>query len=339
MRATPARQHGYCTDDVARALVVVLREPSLPAALGHLEATYLRFLERARLPDGRFHNRLAAGPRPRWNDDVGSDDTIGRALWAAGTAAARATTPALRRRALAVFEAAASFRSPSPRANAAAILGAVEVEQRHGANEAAQMLLARGAARLGSVASLPSWPWPEARLAYENARLPEARIAVGAALGDERLLREGIELLGWLVEVETRDGHFSFTPPQGWRPGEPRPAFDQQPVEAGAMADACARAFDVTGEPYWARECARAAEWFLGRNDIGAQLYDPATGGCRDGLGAAGCNENEGAESTVALISALQQARRVQAARNAVSSSAVSTSAAPTWRSAAPYVR
>ena len=329
--AEPAREHGYCTDDVARALVLVLREPDPPEELRRLEYVCFTFLVRAALPDGRFHNRLSAAPELRFLDEAGSDDSIGRALWALGAAARNGTSPGLRQHALARFERSAGFRSPSPRANAAAALGAVEVLGLDPANGPARRLLERAAGRLGEIAPSSAWPWPEARLAYENARLAEARIAAGVALPDRRLLDEGLALLGWLVATETRGDRFSFTPRSGWARGEPRPGFDQQPIEAGAMGDACARAFDATGEERWAEACVRAARWFLGENDAGAGLYDEETGGCRDGLGAGGANPNEGAESTLALIGALQQARRVQAAaRSAASSGAASTVAAPT---------
>lgn len=335
----PRREHGYCTDDVARALVAVLREPERSPRLERLASTYLGFLERAQLPDGRFRNRFSV--EGRWLDEVGPDDSTGRALWAAGTAAVAATGAAQRARALALLTAGAGFRSPWPRANAFAVLGAVEVLRAGGeGTRAARTLLEEAASRLGRVSSDPDWPWPEPRLTYANAVLAEARIAAGAELGDERLLREGLELLEWLVGIESRGGHFSFTPVGGWAPGEPRPGFDQQPIEAGAMVDACARAFDVTGEQRWAERALGAAAWFLGANDVGVPLLDAESGGCRDGLTPDGVNENEGAESTLALVTALQQARRLQAAaRRARSRSAVSTSAAPTHLSAAPYVR
>jgi glycosyltransferase involved in cell wall biosynthesis len=333
----PRREHGYCTDDVARALLVLLREPHRPPRLERLAATCLAFLERAQLPDGRFHNRLSPGGQ--WLDEVGSDDSIGRALWAAGVAATVAASAAQRERARTLFEAGSGFRSPWPRANAFALLGAAELVGAAPAQPpaAALTLLEAAAAGLGRSRRDPAWPWPEPRLTYANAVLAEARIAAGVALGEERLLEEGLELLEWLVATETRGGHFSFTPAGGWGPGEPRPSFDQQPIEAAAMADACARALDATGDPVWREHALQAAAWFLGANDVGEPLLDSATGGCRDGLERAGANENEGAESTIALISALQQARRLQAAAaSARRSGAASTLAAPMQRSAAP---
>jgi hypothetical protein len=311
----PRREHGYCTDDNARALVVTVRQ----GGLDRLRTVYLGFVENAQLPDGRFRNRRAPGGA--WESAAGSDDCQGRALYGLGVAG---SVPA--------FDAgAAAFDSPSPRANAYAALGAAELLALRPGHAPALSLLERTAERLGIAAPGPAWPWPEARLAYDNARLADAHIAAGVALRRPGLVDEGIGLLRWLAETETCDGRFSFAPAGGWAPGEPRPGFDQQPIEAGAMAEACARAHDVTGDEWFARRAALAAGWFLGENDMGVVLVDLETGGCCDGLEREGRNENQGAESTLAAIAAFQAA-----ARSAPSSSLVDTEAAPTLRSAAP---
>ena len=187
-------------------------------------------------------------------------------------------------------------------------------------------LLAAAACGLGSRSPDAAWPWPEPRLAYANAVLAEARVAAGSTLGHPALLEEGLDLLAWLVAVETVGDHFSFTPVGGRGPGERGPALDQQPIEAAAMADACARAFAITGESRWAASTLLVAEWFLGANDLGLALFDRATGGGKDGLHGDRVNENMGAESTLAAITALQQTRRIQqAARRAATTSAVTT--------------
>jgi hypothetical protein len=118
-------------------------------------------------------------------------------------------------------------------------------------------------------------------------------------------------MLEWLVGTETLAGHFSFTPVGGWAPGEPRPGFDQQPVEAAAMADACARAWMITGEDPWRDRVLETARWFTGENDGRVAMYDPETGGGYDGLTRTGPNLNQGAESTLAALSTLQLAARV----------------------------
>jgi hypothetical protein len=314
---------------------VLVREPSRSEQLERLTDTCLTFLERAQLANGRFYNRLSA-ETGEWSE-VDADDADGRALFGLGVASALSGRPG--RRALACFERGASFDAPSPRPNAWAALGACAVLASV-PNPEATALLRRACGRLGHVSRIHSWPWPEERLAYDNARLAEARIAAGVTLGDSSLLDEGLALLEWLADNETLGDHFSFVPAGGRGPGELPPAYDQQPIEAGAMADACAAAFAATGDGYWADLTLRAAEWFLGRNDTGIPLLDPVSGGGCDGLMARGRNENQGAESTLALIGAFQQAARVQAARrSASSSSSVETSAAPTLLSAAPYVR
>ena len=143
-------------------------------------------------------------------------------------------------------------------------------------------------------------------------------MAAGEALGDGDLVEVGIRLLDWLVSIETLNGRFSFTPVGGWAPGERRPGFDQQPVEVAAMADACWRAWSLTGDGRWRDRVLDAARWLVGVNDRSAVLYDSRTGGCRDGLTPTGSNLNQGAESTLAALSTLQRA--VQSAGEATES-------------------
>jgi hypothetical protein len=174
-------------------------------------------------------------------------------------------------------------------------------------------LLADVTGYVGGPGRNPDWPWPEARLFYANAVLPEALIAAGELLGDRTAGDDGLRLLTWLLAVESRDGHLSPTPAGGWGAGEPRPAFDQQPIEVAALADACARAFRVTGDRAWLTGVRRAVGWFEGDNDGRVPMCDPDTGGGHDGLERGGRNGNQGAESTLALISTLQHGRALLA--------------------------
>jgi hypothetical protein len=91
--------------------------------------------------------------------------------------------------------------------------------------------------------------------------------------------------------------------------GGERARFDQQPVEAQTMASACLEAYRRSGDTRWITEARRAFEWFLGRNDLNLPLYDPTTGGCRDGLHPDRPNENQGAESTLAFLQILLELR------------------------------
>ncbi|HSK96666.1 MAG TPA: hypothetical protein VK891_08630 [Euzebyales bacterium] len=304
----PRPEHGYCVDDNARAIVVLGRD-GRDAAAGMLPRC-VRFVLAAQSPDGTFHNRY--GPDRRWLDEPGTGDHWGRALWALGWLAARHEHADVRL-AYDAFLRGARLRSPWPRAMAYAALGAVEVWRVAGREdrEHLERLLVDVAAAIGAPEPDPAWRWPESRLTYANGRLPEALIAVGRVLGDDRLIRHGLDLLAWLVDTESNGEVMSFTPVGGRGPGDARPAFDQQPIEAWALADACARAWSVTGDVAWADAVERCAGWFLGRNDTGIPLLAPTTGGGCDGLHVDGRNENQGAESTLAMIATLQAARRV----------------------------
>ena len=303
---TPATEHGYCTDDNARALILVCREPNRSDDLVDLAGTYIAFIRDAQLRSGGFHNRRDRDGS--WTDGLGSGDSQGRAIWAVGTAANRGPAAWIRWEGLEIFERHAGFEFTALRATAFAMLGAAEIIEASGDHEPALRLLAQGSETIQPKADA-EWPWPEERLAYDNARIAEALLAAGKGLSDDRLVDEGLRLLEWLVATETREGHFSFAPVGGWGLGEPRPGFDQQPVEAAAMADACARAWSMTGEDTWRERVELAVRWFMGLNDTGTPLYDPRSGGGRDGLTQDGTNQNQGAESTLAALSALQLAR------------------------------
>jgi hypothetical protein len=308
----PRYEHGYCVDDVARGLIVVCREPSPPDELVGLAHRYLSFLVQAQAPDGRFRNRL--GYDRRWHDQPGTEDCWGRALWGLGTAALRGPAAGIRAESLARFGQGAQATSPWPHAMAFAALGAAEVLDGWPDHSGALGLLARAAEVIGAPPADSGWPWPEPRLSYANGAIAEAVIVAGQKLGEDKMLRDGLRMLEWLLAGETSNGHLSVAPVGGWRAGEPRPAFDQQPIEVAALADACARAAAVTGDPGWLAAVDMCVAWFLGDNDTGVPLLDEETGGGCDGLTATGRNGNQGAESTIAMISVLQQGRRLIAA-------------------------
>jgi len=304
--ASPRREHGYCVDDMARLVVVAVRAPQPRGELvAHLEALALDFVHGAQRPSGETRNRRSRWGR--WETRRSTEDCWGRSLWALGAAAQGSDDPASRQSALAAFERGASHRPPWRRTMAFAALGASEILRAFPANIAARRLLADAAGTVGRRDLAARWEWPEPRLTYANAVIPDALIAAGHHLDDERLTRHGLGLLEWLVDHETRSGSFSPTPVGGAGPDDRGPRFDQQPIEVSSLADACARAFAATGDGRWADDVQRAAEWFSGSNDVGSVMWDPASGGGYDGLRVDGPNLNQGAESTLALISTIQQ--------------------------------
>lgn len=304
----PRREHGYCVDDMARVLIVATREPGSGGPVNGLAGKALGFLNDAQPYDGGCRNRMdSAG---RWQDQPGTDDHWGRMVWALGTAAAHSDVSLVRRLATVQFERAAQTRSPHPRAMAFAAIGAAELLDVTPGHPAARALLTDYARSIPAATQDPEWRWPEPRLRYANGALVEAMIATGVALDDPALLDRGLDLLEWLLDLETVDGHLSPTPVAGRGPGDRRPGFDQQPIEVASLADACARAATVDPRPAWPEGLRAAAAWFEGDNDLGLPMWDPGTGGGFDGLHADRVNLNQGAESTLAALSTMQQARR-----------------------------
>jgi hypothetical protein len=305
--AIARREHGYCVDDVSRGLLVASREPQPTGLVVGLAERYLGFLTHALAPDGRCRNRLSYDRR--WLDEPSTGDWWGRALWGLGTAAARSTVPWIRREALEAFAIGVRQRSPWPRAMAFAGLGAAEVLRADPGDTDAAQMLADAATVIGVPDSDPEWVWPERELTYANPALAEVVVLAGDLLGDEPLLTDGLRMLAWLCEMQEHRGHLSTVPVGGWRPGVPKHRHDQQAIETAATADACATAAAVTGDDRWDRPLFQAIAWFLGDNDTGTVMYDPLTGGGYDGLTPDGPNLNQGAESTLALVSTLQHAR------------------------------
>ena len=296
----PRPSHGYCVDDVARVLIVVSREPHPSQQLLGLARTSFRFLTEAQAVDGRMRNRR--NQSGRWDGRHGVEDCWGRGLWAFGTAARRAPERWMGESALASFERGTEQRSPWRRAMAFAALGAAEVLTIDPTHRRARALLGDAADVIGRPPPDGDWRWPEARLAYANAALPEALLAAGHLLDRPEVLADGLAMLEWLVERETVGGHLSVTPVGGAGRSDVTGRFDQQPIEVAAMADACVRAAVASGDRRWLDRVDRAVRWFDGANDAGAAMFDPATGGGFDGLHATGPNLNQGAESTLSLV-------------------------------------
>lgn len=314
----PNYSEGYTTDDNARALMV----SALLEALGNGEAIelasrYLAFLWYAfNVETGRFRNFMDY--QRNWLEDGGSDDSHGRALWALGTVLGRSNTTSLQGMAGHVFEQAlpAILQTTSPRAWAFALLGIHEYLGRYsGDRRAADVCEELGTRLLGLYhrSHLDEWRWFESGLTYCNAALPHALLLCGKTIPNAAMVEAGYESLTWLVCMQRSDGHSRHFVPIGtngfyMRSGE-RTRFDQQPVEAQATVSACLEAYRLTGDTKWRTEARRAFEWFLGRNDLNAPMYDPSTGGCRDGLHSDRANENQGAESTLAFLQSLLELR------------------------------
>ena len=310
----PSRVHGYTVDDNARALVAVMlaRDTVNDASmLETLSYRYLGFLEYAFDEKvGRFRNYLSYSRR--WNQKTDYEESHARALWGLGVTIEKSSKDSQIGMAMDLFERALGacdgFRSP--RAIAHALLGISCYSRRFRGDRNTRSFEEQLTERLLDIYSknaTEEWPWIAETVTYDNGRIHQAMIAEGHACRNESLLNSGLRCLDWLLKIQRDDsGHFVPIGNRGWykRDGR-RTRFDQQPVDAGSMVEACTEAYSATGEKVWVKEAVNCFEWFLGRNDLQTPIYDYTTGGCRDGLGSNGVNQNQGAESTLAWLLAL----------------------------------
>jgi glycosyltransferase involved in cell wall biosynthesis len=314
----PNYHEGYTTDDNARALMVsALLEEAGSGMAFDLSSRYLAFVWYAfNTETGRFRNFMDY--QRRWLENGISDDSHGRTLWSLGTVLGRSTSPALHNMAGWMFEQAlpAILTTTSPRGWAFSLIGTHEYLRRFAGDRKANQVREELANRLLAMYErncIDQWRWFEDSLTYCNAALPHALIMSGKWIPNARMMEAGFESLGWLADLQRADaegGHFVPIGSNGfYKRGGERARFDQQPVEAQAMVSACLEAYAVSGDKRWHKEAWRAFEWFLGRNDLDIPMYDPTTGGCRDGLHPDRPNENQGAESTLAFLQALLELR------------------------------
>jgi len=313
----PNFHEGYCTDDNARAFILCnFLEESRD--MDGLATSYLAFLAAALNSEtGRFRNFMSHGRQ--WLEEAGSEDSHGRALWALGVGVGRSTNDGHRQLCMQLFnggmESVSNFTSP--RAWAFALLGGYEFLQGHEGNAEVGAMCETLAEKLIQIwrdCATEDWPWFEASITYDNARLCQALIQNGRMMDHEDSLEIGIKSLKWLASVQkTQAGHFRPIGSNGFHPkGGFRAEFDQQPVESHAMVAACLDAFRATQDPYWLGEAKRAFDWFLGKNDLGVSVYDPHTGGCGDGLHHDRVSANQGAESSLAFHLSLAEMLRAE---------------------------
>jgi glycosyltransferase involved in cell wall biosynthesis len=309
----PDRSHGYCVDDNARALIVACMHYSLLKDKGvvPLIQIYLSFINNSFNPrNARFRNFMSYDRR--WLEEMGSEDSHGRSLWGLGTAVKSAPSDSIRKMAAGLFSKGLPVveKFTSPRAWAFTILGLQAYMEAFGGDTTARRLravLGEKLFKLFEQKASHDWPWCEDKVTYANAKLSHALILAGQWIPNPEMFEMGINSLNWLLASQKApEGHLSIIGNTDWhnREGDSS-TFDQQPLEAMCLIEACAAAFRATGERRWIEEGHRCLSWFLGRNDLNMQIYDFETGGCCDGIQPTGVNANQGAESTLSWLISL----------------------------------
>ena len=316
----PNRAHGYCTDDNARALMVATMGQKYLTKnnkfFDSLSNQYLSFLLYAfNDKTGRFRNFMSYSRQ--WIEDVGSEDSHGRALWGLGKAVAFLDNPGQLALTTTLFNRAlkASEHFISPRAISFTLVGMhAYLFKFSGDSEVRRIreFLANKLFNQFKKNSKKDWPWVEDTLTYANGKLPHALLLCGQWLQRKDMTDMGLRSLKWLLTLQTEEGHFVPIGSNGWyKKNGHRARFDQQPIDSNSMIEACVEAFNITRDKTWINNAVMCFNWFLGQNDLNMPLYDAKTGGCRDGLEADGINQNEGAESTLAWLLSLMTLQKL----------------------------
>jgi len=308
--SVPDRRHGYCVDDNARALIVTLlaRRASDSKETERLITIYLSYLHHSQGEDGQFQNFMDFRRNP--DRETGSEDCMGRALWALGLAVELAQNEGHRQLARSMFHKAMTLPlTYGPRGCALGIMGLdayLQHEPDHGLARATLDSLGATLIRRFEESADEEWRWFEPELTYENALLPLALFKFSMLTGDETALRVARESLSFLEELCFAGGHLQLIGNGGWHArGRERVVADEQPIDASAFVLAFRAAHAATGDRRYLARMRESFEWFLGANRLGLSLYDASTAGCQDGLGTHEVNRNQGAESLVSFLLAL----------------------------------
>jgi glycosyltransferase involved in cell wall biosynthesis len=310
--SVPARNTGYCVDDNARALIVALQADRVSSnpQTKRLVTTYLSYLQFAQSAAGDFKNLMSYDRR--LESDPGSEDCLGRAIWALGTTIELATDDGCKLLARDMLNRALPRSTDlGPRGTASTLLGLVNWVTAEPSSETALKSVSVMADKLVKrfqEEATEDWRWFESTLTYDNATLPLALFKAFSVTGERASLRVARESLEFLEDVCFGDGHLILVGNAGWHcRGGKKPQADEQAIDAAAFVLAFRSAYLATGDHQYLRRMRESFAWFLGSNRLGTPLYDSVTAGCRDGLGATEANQNQGAESTICFLLSLQE--------------------------------
>ena len=304
----PNLKEGYCLDDNSRALLMVLmayRQMKDMRAL-ELSPIYLSYIHYMQNADGTFRNFLSFNRN--FLDEIGSEDSFGRTIWALGYLLGNAPNDAYYQTGkLVFFNAAPNFEKlKSIRGIANTMIGICYYLKSNPSDDSMTE-------RLRNLANVlikhykenqaTDWNWFESLLAYDNGILPLALLHSAEILNDEKITKTAIESMNFLTSHTLKDNYLSIIGNEKWykKEGE-RSVFAQQPIDAMAMVLMYHQAFYLTKDKDYLNKLYTSFLWFLGENDLRMSLYDFETKGCCDGFESYGVNRNQGAESSLAYL-------------------------------------
>ena len=308
--ATPNKKEGYTTDDNARALIACTNYFMLfnDTSVKKLVDTYLSLLFYMQRSDGKMHNYL--GYDRKLLDEIGSEDCMGRTLWATGYCLNSKLPEETKLVSKEIFDKVFVWTPSftSPRAKAYAIIGLSYYQKAYPKDQNVKLNireLADQLTRQFESESSEGWDWFESYLTYSNARLPHSLFLAYESTGEKMYLKVASKSMKFLTNIQTINEIFVPIGNRGWyRKGSNRAIYDQQSIEASCTTEGAIAAFRNTQEEAYRKAAYDAFGWFFGRNLKGVMLYDPKNGSCCDGITPHGLNLNRGSEATLAYLQA-----------------------------------
>jgi hypothetical protein len=304
----PNLKEGYCLDDNARALLMVLmaykqKKNSLALDLSPIYLSYINYMQNK---DGSFRNFLSFSRN--FLDEVGSEDSFGRTIWALGYLLGNAPNDAYYQTGRSIFfNASPNFEKlQSVRGIANTMVGISFYLINNPSDDSMMERLRDLSYKLikhYDENSSAEWKWFEPFLAYDNGMLPLALLHSAYIIKDSKITKTALETMNFLTEITLKDGYFSAIGNEKWyKKGGERSMFAQQPVDALAMVLMYHQAFHLTQDKEYLTKLFACFMWFLGENDLRMNLFDFETKGCCDGIESYGVNRNQGAESSLAYL-------------------------------------
>jgi glycosyltransferase involved in cell wall biosynthesis len=304
----PNLKEGYCLDDNARALLMVLmayrqKKDSLALDLSPIYLSYINYMQNK---DGTFRNFLSFSRN--FLDEAGSEDSFGRTIWALGYLIGNAPNDAYFQTGKSIFfKASPNFdKLLSVRGIANTMVGISHYLMNNPSDDSMIEKLRNLSYKLikqYEENSSTDWEWFEPLLAYDNGMLPLALLHSAYILKDSKITETALKTMNFLTEITLKQGYFSAIGNEKWyKKGGERSVFAQQPVDALAMVLMYHQAFHLTNDKEYLTKLFTCFMWFLGENDLRMNLFDFETKGCCDGFESYGVNRNQGAESSLAYL-------------------------------------
>ncbi|KMQ69059.1 mannosyltransferase [Chryseobacterium sp. FH2] len=308
----PDISSGYTLDDNARAMIAVCRHYELSRNESDLELIliYLNFINFCQQPDGSFLNYVNEQKKfTEQNNETNLEDSNGRAIWSLGylLSMKEILPQKFSDKAEAIIQKnlICAEKTYSTRAMAFIIKGLYY--QNSETNIPLLKKLANRLVKMYQHEKKDDWQWFESYMTYGNSALPEALLCAWLATGDEIYKQTAHDSFQFLLSKIITDDNIKVISNNGWLHKHDMNTDTnggEQPIDVAYTILALSAFYKVFHDEKYLEIMKKSFNWFLGKNHLNQIIYNPATGGCYDGLEEKNVNLNQGAESTVSYLMA-----------------------------------